>query len=189
MPSVVILHAAEDALPARALAEKLRQAKLTPVIETGSGDAAREAVKSAVVTIALWSPRSVTQQALAEDAAFARGKSKLLHATMQSAQPPEQFRNDKPIDLTGWRGEDDFAPWRALADQVTSKAGVAPLPPPAPRPPSGFFQPGRVDPTAEAAVQANAPKNGPRLERPGHMPPPNLPPVKHQQERGAQPQT
>lgn len=187
MPSVVILHAAEDALPARALAEKLRQAKLTPIIEKPSGEAVREAVKGAAVTIALWSPRSVAQPGLAEDAVFARGKSKLVHATMQSAQPPEQFRKETPIDLTGWRGEDDFKPWLALAQQVTSKAGVAPLPPPTPRPPSGFFQPGRVDPAREAAVQAQAPK-GVRLERPPNLPPANLPPVKHAQRPAGQQQ-
>jgi len=151
MPTVVIIHAAEDTLPARALAEKLRQAKLTVVLEKPPGDELRDAVKGAPVTIALWSPRSVTQQPLIEEVNFARGKSKVFHACMQSAAIPDQFRNDKSVNLTGWRGEDEFAAWRELAKLVTDKAGVAPLPPPAPKPPSGFFQPGRVD--AGAAPQ------------------------------------
>ncbi|MEZ5960285.1 MAG: TIR domain-containing protein [Hyphomonadaceae bacterium] len=143
MPSVVIIHAAEDTLPARALAEKLRQAQVQVVLEKQPGEELRNAVKGSPVTIALWSPRSVENAELAEEVKFARGKSNVFHALMQSAGAPEQFRSDKTVNLTGWRGEDEFAPWRELAKMVTDKAGVAPLPPPAPKPPSGFFQPGR----------------------------------------------
>ncbi len=143
MPSVVIIHAAEDTLPARALAEKLRQAQLQVVLEKSPGEELRNAIKSAPVTIALWSPRSAQNDELAEEVKFARGKSTVFHALMQSAPAPEAFRSDRSVNLTGWRGEDEFAPWRELAKLITDKAGVAPLPPPAPRPPSGFFQPGR----------------------------------------------
>lgn len=164
MPTVVIVHAAEDTLPARALAEKLRQAKLTVTLEHPPGEELRNAVKSAAVTVALWSPRSAQQQALAEEVVFAKGKSKLIHALMQSAQAPEQFRNEKAVNLTGWRGEDDFEPWRQLAKLVTEKAGVAPLPPPAPKPPSGFFQPGR--PEEAAAAAASRPQQQQRAAQP-----------------------
>ena len=157
MSTVAIIHAAEDALPARALAEKLRQAKLTVVLERQAGDDVRTAVKDAKVTVALWSPRAIGQQPLVDDVAFARGKSKLVHAVMQNAQIPEAFRSDPGVNLTGWRGEDDFAPWRDLAKLVTDRAGVAALPPPPPRPPSGFFQPGVVNPEAEAAAAARGP--------------------------------
>lgn len=150
MPSVVIIHAAEDTLPARALAEKLRQAQIQVILEKPPGEELRAAVKGSPVTIALWSPRSTTNGELAEEVKFARGKSNVFHALMQSAQAPDAFRGDKSVNLTGWRGEDEFAPWRELANLVTQKAGVAPLPPPAPKPPSGFFQPGRV---ADAGAQ------------------------------------
>ncbi len=146
MPSVVIIHAAEDTLPARALAEKLRQAQVQVVLEKPPGEELRAAIKGAPVTIALWSPRSTANAELAEEVKFARGKSAIFHAIMQSAQAPDQFRSEKQVNLTGWRGEDEFAPWRELAKLVTDKAGVAPLPPPAPKPASGFFQPGRVGP-------------------------------------------
>jgi hypothetical protein len=108
------------------------------------------------VTIALWSPRSNQNTALADEVNFARGKSKVLHALMQSAQAPDQFRGDKAVNLTGWRGEDEFAPWRELAKLVTDKAGVAPLPPPAPKPPSGFFQPGRPSAAGQTAPTQTA---------------------------------
>jgi hypothetical protein len=144
MATVAIIHAAEDALPARALAEKLRAAKLTVLLEKPAGEEQRNAAKEAKVTIALWSPRSVSQPAIAEDVNFARGKSKVVHATMQNAAAPGAFGGDKIVNLTGWRGEDNFAPWQELAKLVTDKAGVAPLPPPAQRPASGFFQPGIV---------------------------------------------
>lgn len=156
MPSVVIIHAAEDTLPARALAEKLRLAQVQVVLEKSPGDELRNAVKGAPVTIALWSPRSVQNSELAEEVKFARGKSNVFHALMQSAPAPEQFRGDKAVNLTGWRGEDEFEPWRELAKLVTDKAGVAPLPPPAPKPPSGFFQPGRPGEGAAAAQPAPA---------------------------------
>jgi hypothetical protein len=162
MATVVIIHAAEDTLPARALAEKLRQAQLQVVLEKPPGDDLRAAVKGAPVAIALWSPRSTVNAEIAAEVSFARNKSKLVHALMQSAQAPEQFRGDKAVNLTGWRGEDDFAPWRELAALVTERAGVGPLPPPAPRPPSGFFQPGRP---AEAPAQRAAPQAAPQVQR------------------------
>lgn len=155
MPTVVIIHAAEDTLAARALAEKLRMARLNVVLEKPPGSDLREALKSASVTVALWSQRSISQPALADDVNFARGKSKVFHACMQSTAPPEAFRSDKSVNLTGWRGEDDFPAWRELAKLVTDKMGVAPLPPPAPRGPPGFFQPGRP---VEAGPQPAAPR-------------------------------
>mgnify|MGYP001447294118 CR=1 FL=1 len=170
MATVVIIHAAEDTLPARALAEKLRGAKLTVVLERPPGEELREAVKGAPVTIALWSPRSIAQSALVDEVQFARGKSKLVHARMQSAPMPEPFRNEQAVDLTGWRGEDDFAPWRDLAKLVTSKAGVPNLPPPTPKPPSGFFQPGVVQPSAQQQQQQPQPPAG-RQARPQQQQP------------------
>jgi hypothetical protein len=154
MPSVVIIHAAEDTLPARALAEKLRQAQVQVILEKQPGEELRNAVKGAAATIALWSPRSVQNAELAEEVKFARGKSNVFHAIMQSATAPQQFSGDKSVNLTGWRGEDEFQPWRDLAKMVTDKVGVAPLPPPAPKPPSGFFQPGRPGDGGAAAPQA-----------------------------------
>lgn len=175
MPSVVIIHSAEDTLPARALAEKLRQAQIQVILEKPPGEELRNAVKSSPVAIALWSPRSNGNTELAEEVKFARGKSNVFHALMQSAQAPDQFRGDKSVNLTGWRGEDEFGPWRDLAKMVTDKVGVAPLPPPAPKPPSGFFQPGR--PGEGGAPQAGA--------APGRQPQQRAPQQPRQQ---AQPQ-
>jgi hypothetical protein len=167
MATVAIIHAAEDALPARALAEKLRQARLNVVLEQEPGQALRDAVKSAQVTIALWSPRSVAQPQLTDEVASARSKSKVVHASMQNAHPPEAFRGDKVVNLTGWRGEDDFPAWRDLAKLVTDKAGVAPMPPPAPRAPSGFFQPGAYNPASDpgAGERTAAPQSRPAPQR------------------------
>src|SRR5688572_19923037 len=146
MATVVIIHAAEDTLPARALAEKLRQARLTVTLEHPLGELLREAVRNAQVTVVLWSPRAVEQFDLIEEVQqAARGRTKVVHALMQSASLPEQFASEQPVNLTGWRGEDDFQPWRDLARLVTSKAGVANLPPATATQPSGFFQAGGAD--------------------------------------------
>jgi len=169
MPSVVIIHAAEDTLPARALAEKLRQAQLQVVLEKSPGEELRNAIKSAPVTIALWSPRSAQNEELAEEVKFARGKSTVFHALMQSAPAPDAFRSDRSVNLTGWRGEDEFEPWRQLAKLITDKAGVAPLPPPVPKPASGFFQPGRP---GEGAPQPGArPQQAPQPQQRGAQQP------------------
>ncbi|WP_135210824.1 TIR domain-containing protein [Vitreimonas flagellata] len=152
MASVVVIHAADDTLPARALAEKLRQSQLNVIIER-QGEELRNAIRNAVVTIALWSPRSNTQAELIDEVTAARSMGHVIHAGMQSAAAPEQFRGEQMVNLTGWRGEDDFPAWRELAHLVTSKAGVAPLPEPGPRPASGFFQPGRAADAAPAPQQ------------------------------------
>jgi len=162
MASVVIIHAAENALPARALADKLRAMRLTPVIELPPGDALRQAIQDSVAAVALWSPGSVDQQALLDEAA--RAGAKLINARMQNAPAPSQFSGAPTIDLTGWRGEDTFGGWRALAAEVAKKAGVASpsAPAPAAAPPQapppqqqptagpGFFTPGPAAPPAAA---------------------------------------
>jgi len=163
MATVAIIHAAEDTLPARALAEKLREARLTVVVEK-AGEELRNVVRDAQVSIALWSPRSVQAPVAIEDAKFARGAGKIIHVTMQNASMPSGFGGDKPVNLTGWRGEDDFAAWRDLAKMVTDKAGVPPLPPPAPRPASGFFQPGVVR-NPSGGGSAAAPTAAPRPQQ------------------------
>jgi hypothetical protein len=155
MSQVVILHVADDTLPARALAEKLRLADLAIVLEKPLGAEARAAIEAAQVAIVLWSPRSVGEAALAADAEFARTHCKMIHAVMQNAQAPQQFLRERGVNLTGWRGEDDFPTWRQLAKFVTDAAGVTPPPPP-PRPAASLFQPG-----AAANAQAAAPPQRP----------------------------
>lgn len=169
MASVVIIHAAENALPARALADKLRAMRLTAIIELPPGDALRQAVDEAVAAVALWSPQSVEQSAIVAEAENARGVGKLINARMQNTPPPNQFRSAPTIDLTGWRGEDSFAGWRALAEQVAKKAGVTvpAAPPPAAAGGNGFFNPGRPQAVPPA----------PRHVDPPQAPPPMAPPV------------
>lgn len=175
MASVVIIHAPEDAMPARALADKVRRAGLSVILEQPSGQQARQAVSSAAAVIALWSPRSAASEAIADDVTFARAACAVIHATMQNAHAPERFSGEPAVDLTGWRGDDDFAPWRELGALVTQAAGAPPLPPASPRQAPGFFQPGRPeaphsaadalesrprparDRTASLAIDANSP--------------------------------
>lgn len=171
MPTVVIIHAPDDAMPARALAEKLRQARVTVTLDKPLGEETRAAVKSAQAAIVLWSPRSIGQTALAEDVNFARGKPGVIHACMQNTPTPDRFRSDKAVNLTGWRGEDDFPAWRDLAKLVTDKVGVAPLPPPAPRTGSGFFQPGRPSDAGPPPGPTPQPRQGAQ-QPPRYAPPP-----------------
>jgi hypothetical protein len=150
MATVVLIHAPEDATPARALGDKLRQARLNVVLGLPAGPELRQALTGAPVTLALWSPNALRDPAIVDDVTYARAASKVVHATMQNAPVPELFAGEPAVNLTGWRGQDDFGPWRQLAAIVAREAGVDPLPEPRPRASSGFFQPGRV------AADANA---------------------------------
>jgi hypothetical protein len=159
MALVDVIHAADDALPARALAEKLRQAGVEVRLADAAGDG-----RQSTVAIALWSPRSNTNEALIEAADAARDR--LVHVTMQQAPLPQAFAGDAFVNLTGWRGEDDFPAWRELAKLVTNKAGLPPLPPPTPRP-SPFFQPARIsENTAAPATPPRSVEPPPRPQRP-----------------------
>lgn len=169
MPTVVIIHAAEDTLPARALAEKLRPVQVSVVLEK-QGAELQAALRNAQVALPMWSPRSVSQPALLDDVAAARGKTKVVHVTMQSAAVPEPFRGEANVNLTGWRGEDAFPTWVELIQMVAERAGVAPPPPPPPRPPSGFFQPGRQD-APQSAPEPQKPARAAQSPRPAPQPP------------------
>lgn len=160
MPNVVIIHAADDTLPARALSEKLQQTQAQVTLEHTPGQKLRLAIDAADLVIALWSPRALGQAALVEDVRYARDIGKVLHASMQSAALPEPFGGDPSVNLTGWRGEDNFAPWRQLAGLVTTRIGAAPLAPPAPRAPSGLFNPAST-PTTNAPSPISSPETPP----------------------------
>ncbi len=92
-----------------------------------------------------------------------------VHVRMQNAAAPGPFANEPVIDLTGWRGEDDFPAWREVANAVTERAGVTPPPPAPPRPPSGFSnlaqRPARAAPAPrppQAPPQASPSAQAPR---------------------------
>jgi len=139
-PTVVIVHAPDDSMPARALAQKLSALGLRPVIDLPPGDALSAALSSAGAVIALWSPRA-SERADLVDALLEAGA--IVHARMQSAPLPAAFMGAQAVDLTGWRGEDDFQPWRTLAAQVAAQAARTSTAGPIPRPANpGFFQPG-----------------------------------------------
>jgi hypothetical protein len=151
MTRVVILHAADDSAPARALAEKLRMMRLSATYDEPPGPALREAMEDAICTLALWSPRSAARPDLIGEAAFAHNTGRLVHVRMHNAEPPLEFSLDPSVNLTGWRGEDEFPGWRDLAVAIThhldaaraaaaaaAAATAAPPPPPpvvAPPPP------------------------------------------------------
>jgi hypothetical protein len=188
MASVVIIHAPDDAMPARALADKVRRAGVSVVLEQPSGQPVRDAVSTAAAVIALWSPRSAANDEIVNDVLFARDACAVLHATMQNAAAPDLFGGEPAVNLTGWRGEDDFAAWRELGSWVTQAAGAPPLPTPQHRQAPGFFQPGRPEaPNTGAdapkvrreratplAIDANGP---PRLEEERRPPPLDRPPL------------
>ena len=165
MTSVVIAHAPEDALPARALAQKLAQMGLQPVVELPVGERLRSAMQGASAAVALWSPRSISEPSFVLDVVRV---PKVIHARMQNAPIPHEFSTERSIDLTGWRGEDNFPAWRELATVIAQTVGAAappapPPPPPAPAPQAagGFFQPGAPPQQAPQRAQPQEPVREP----------------------------
>ncbi|MBY0562801.1 MAG: hypothetical protein K2P58_01345 [Hyphomonadaceae bacterium] len=158
MASVVIIHAADDALPSRALAEKLRQAGAQVTLDRAPGGETQAALAGAAAAIALWSPRSVAQAALIADAEAARVATQLVHATMQSASVPASFAGEPAVNLTGWRGEDDFAPWRQLAAMIMERIGA---PPPQPTPRPSFLKAAPPSPPQKPAAPTPTPMVAP----------------------------
>jgi hypothetical protein len=146
------------------------------VLERPPGEELRAAVKNAAVSLALWSPRSAAQTALVAEVAALPAKAPIIHVNMQSEPSPAQFSGQQAVNLTGWRGEDEFPAWRELAKHVTKIAGLPPLPPPAARAPSGFFQPGRLGAADAAAAPRQQPQQRPqpqpRRAMPEQPPPP-----------------
>lgn len=175
MSRVVILHAEDDGAPARALAEKLRMMRLSTVYDEPPGPELREEMEAAICTMALWSPRSSARPDLIGEAAFAHNTGRLVHVRMHNAEPPLEFSQDPSVNLTGWRGEDEFPAWRELAAVITAhldaaRAAAAAPPPPPPAPPPapdlGFgalpeappaHEPPRFEPPAAPAPAAPAP--------------------------------
>ncbi len=189
MATVVIVHAAEDALPARALAEKLSRSGVTPVFDTPAGPELREAIRKAAIVLALWSPRSNTQFDLIGEAQFAHDSgAPLVHALMQNAPAPPAFAQSPAIDLTGWRGEDEFPPWRELAATLLGAAGVERTPAAA----TPFFNPAAPAPTqrvvpidTRAAREPEVETLAPHAHSAPYDPPPiDYEPVRPQPERG-----
>jgi hypothetical protein len=114
MASVVIIHAAEDTLPARALAEKLRQAQLQVILEKQPGEDAhrREGADDRVCR------RVRPQIASRRRVKFARGKQPFRTDEQRLSAKRSQRQGGEP---TGWRGE-QVAAWRELAKLVTIAA-------------------------------------------------------------------
>jgi hypothetical protein len=181
MASVTILHAAENVLPARALADKLRELGLEVIMDLAPGDALREAERESLAAIALWSPQAARDGQLVAEAEHAFAQNKLVNARMQNAAAPTSVASAATVDLTGWRGQDDFTGWRTLAAELRGRAAAAATPPPRPPPPppapaarGGFFNPGAPP---GPPVQPRVPPPPPDIVLPPMNPPPRAAPT------------
>lgn len=129
MTGVVILHANEDAAPAQALAAKLGALGYEVATGLTPGPGLRAELMDAQAVIALWSPRSAGATDLVSAAAFAHGLGRLIHARMHNTPLPAEFSASPSVDLTGWRGDDDFSGWRNLRAALEGVSSVQFSPP------------------------------------------------------------
>jgi hypothetical protein len=174
MAGVVIIHALEDGAPAHALAEKLDALGYQASTDLfPHGGVLRERVEEADVVVALWSPRSTARPDLVGEAAYARGLGRLVHARMHNTPAPREFANDPQIDLTGWKGNDDFPGWLNLQAALEGVMSAAYEPQrarrqPAPAPPPRVVDfgeplapPSQTYPSYPSSSYASAPRYDP----------------------------
>ncbi len=119
--------------------------KFSQVIETALG--------SARCVIVVWSRHSVDSDWVLAEASEARRRGKLVPIVIDDARPPLVFRQLQTADFTGWTGEEDAAPFQALAHDIVSLMTT----------PSTPAQPGSES-TATKRVSA-PPKTGSRRQR------------------------
>ena len=119
--------------------------KFSQVIETALG--------SARCVIVVWSRHSVDSDWVLAEASEARRRGKLVPIVIDDARPPLVFRQLQTADFTGWTGEEDAAPFQALAHDIASLMAT----------PSTPAQPGSKS-TATKRVSASS-KTGSRRYR------------------------
>lgn len=84
------------------------------------------------VAVVLWSEHSTKSQWVREEARM--GRSKLIPAKLDAAEPPFGFGDVQAADLSHWGGDYNHPEWARFSRAVVAKVrgGEAPFPPPPP---------------------------------------------------------
>ncbi|MBL8546847.1 MAG: DUF805 domain-containing protein [Hyphomonadaceae bacterium] len=155
MTDVFISYAREDSAQAERISRGLEAMGLSvfwdneiPPGQTWA-DYIEEKLNHCNVAVVLWSQHSTKSQWVREEARM--GRSKLIPAKLDVADPPFGFGDVQAADLSHWAGDYNHPEWGRFANAVFAKArpasstpqpAAAPIPhvSPTPQPPSGGWQ-------------------------------------------------
>lgn len=140
MSDVFISYAREDNAQAERIARGLEAQGLSVFWdnEIPPGQTWADYIESKLnqcnVAVVLWSEHSTKSQWVREEARM--GRSKLIPAKLDAAEPPFGFGDVQAADLSHWGGDYNHPEWARFSRAVLAKVrgGEAPLPPPATEP-------------------------------------------------------
>lgn len=153
MTDVFISYAREDGAQAERIARGLEAMGLSvfwdneiPPGQTWA-DYIEDKLNQCTVAVVLWSQHSTKSQWVREEARM--GRSKLIPAKLDAAEPPFGFGDVQAADLSHWAGDYNHPEWGRFANAVFAKArpggavplaSAAPHVSPTPQPPLGGWQ-------------------------------------------------
>lgn len=133
-PSLFVSHASADADAARRLVAAL-QASGCDVWWDGmlhGGEAFQSSIEAALhrvdAVIVLWSAAANDSHWVRDEAAVGRDRARLVPLSLDGGLPPLGFRQLHVIDLNGWSGKADAAPFPQVLAAVAAVSGRAPQP-------------------------------------------------------------
>jgi uncharacterized membrane protein YhaH (DUF805 family) len=151
MTDVFISYSREDAAQAERIARGLEAMGLSvfwdneiPPGQTWA-DYIEAKLNRCNVAVVLWSEHSTKSQWVREEARM--GRSKMIPAKLDVAEPPFGFGDVQAADLSNWGGDYNHNQWGRFANAVFAKArpdgaqpAAAQSPPPPPQPQTGGWQ-------------------------------------------------
>ena len=146
MSDVFISYSREDAAQAERIARGLEAMGLDvfwdneiPPGQTWA-DYIETKLNQSTAAVVLWSQSSSKSQWVREEARM--GRSKLIPAKLDAAEPPFGFGDVQAADLSSWGGDYNHPQWGRFANAVYAivKGGAAPQAPPQPQPQAGGWQ-------------------------------------------------
>ncbi len=119
MSAVSVLLAPRDAAFGERLAGALARRGLAARLVAGDqGDLFIDGDVGNGASIVVWSPAATSLGRLKKQAREALENGALIPVSVGGAPAPEGFENLPPIDLSGWRGDDDDPRWRFVLEAI-----------------------------------------------------------------------
>lgn len=129
MSDVFVSYKSEDRRRAEAIARALESEGLSvwwdPSLQSGQDyqEAIDAEIRSALVVVVLWSPRSVKSRWVRSEATVGDRMGALLPVMIEPCERPVAFELVQTADLAQWTGDRDTPQWRQFIHDVQSMLG------------------------------------------------------------------
>ncbi|MBI1251356.1 MAG: TIR domain-containing protein [Alphaproteobacteria bacterium] len=149
-PDVFIAHHDGDKAAAQVIAAALQACGIRPML---AGDIrgratyaaqARDAIRQAKATLALWSQRAVSSEECLEESSLALARGTLFAARIDRSRPPPIFKTVDALDLSDFSGADIHHPHFAALVQALGARMRKPVAAPEARPAQAIAEDGPV---------------------------------------------